>query len=145
MFKRLYVIVLALAALAMTSGCAINKASAQLIGNTDLSKVKTIYVVKHEADKRGTDELIKANLSKRGFTVTGGDPKTPPYTTDAVITYIDKWFWDITMYMLELTITVRDAADIPIATGNSLHTSLSRKSPPDMVDEVVTNILAAKK
>jgi hypothetical protein len=145
MYKRSYAIALALAALVMTSGCAVNQTSAQLIGNTDLSKVKTLYVVKRETDTRGTDEVIKANLAKRGYTVTGGEAKVPPYATDAVITYIDKWFWDITMYMLELTITVRDPGDVPIATGNSLHTSLTRKSPAEMVDEVMTNILAAKK
>jgi hypothetical protein len=60
---------------------------------------------------------------------------------DALVTYKDKWMWDITMYMLELTITIRDPQnDYPLATGNSFHTSLTRKSPTEMVDEVVENI-----
>jgi hypothetical protein len=60
---------------------------------------------------------------------------------DAIVTYVDKWFWDITMYMLELTITLRDPkTDFPLATGNSYHTSMTRKSPEGMVDEVLTNI-----
>jgi len=33
----------------------------------------------------------------------------------------------------------------PIATGNSLHTSLTRKSPEEMVDEVLSNIQSAPK
>lgn len=145
MFTRFFALVFALVALVFSSGCAVNKASAQLIGDSDLSKIKSVYVVKFEADTRATDEVIKANLTKRGYKVTGGPALTPPYATDAVITYVDKWFWDITMYMLELTITVRDARDLPIASGHSLHTSLTRKSPPEMVEEVVTNILNAKK
>jgi hypothetical protein len=49
--------------------------------------------------------------------------------------------WDMTMYMIELTITIRNPANnYPLATGNSYHTSLSRKSPPEMVDEVMANI-----
>jgi hypothetical protein len=45
------------------------------------------------------------------------------------------------MYMLELTVVMRDpATDFPLATGNSLHTSLTRKSPKEMVEEVTTNI-----
>jgi len=49
--------------------------------------------------------------------------------------------WDITMYLLELTVTVRNPSnDFPMAVGNSLHTSLTRKSPEEMVDEVMTNI-----
>jgi hypothetical protein len=60
---------------------------------------------------------------------------------DAIVTYVDKWFWDITMYMLELTITLRDPkTDFPLATGSSYHTSMTRKSPEGMVDEVLTNI-----
>ena len=42
-------------------------------------------------------------------------------------------------------VTVRSPAnDFPLATGNSMHTSLTRKSPEEMTDEVVSNILAAK-
>lgn len=53
--------------------------------------------------------------------------------------------WDITMYMLELTITLRDPVNnTPLAVGNSLHSSLTRKSPEEMVDEVLTNIFNAK-
>jgi hypothetical protein len=46
--------------------------------------------------------------------------------------------------MLELTIVVRDpVSDFPLASGNSLHTSLTRKSPKEMVEEVTTNIFRA--
>ena len=144
MTKRLISLLLLLAAMALTSGCATSRASATLLPGADLSKVKSVYVVKVPNDDRGVGELIQANLAKRGYQAAIGPAQTPPYKTDAVVTYIDKWMWDITMYLLELTITVRDKADFPLATGNSLHTSLVRKAPPEMVDEVVTNILNAK-
>jgi len=41
--------------------------------------------------------------------------------------------------------TVRDKNNFPLATGNSLHTSLTRKSPREMAEEVVGNIVAAKR
>ena len=144
MTRRFLAALLLLLAVGMTSGCAVNRASANLMAGADLSKVKTVYVVMQPKDNRGIDELIKTNLQKRGYQVSGGAAQTPPYKTDAVVTYIDKWMWDITMYLLELTITVRDPSDFPLATGNSLHTSLTRKAPPEMVDEVLTNILNAK-
>lgn len=60
---------------------------------------------------------------------------------DAVVTYVDRWMWDITMYLLELTIMIRDPnTDFPLATGNAMYTSLIRKSPPEMVDEIMGNI-----
>lgn len=144
MTKRLLSLLFVLAVMAVTSGCATNRATASLMPGADLSKVKTMYVVKLANDDRGVGELIQTNLAKRGYQVGIGPEQKPPHTTDAVVTYVDKWMWDITMYLLELTITVRDKADFPLATGNSFHTSLTRKSPPEMVDEVVTNIVTAK-
>lgn len=143
--KRLLSLVFAFVTLASTTGCAVNRATASVMPDADLSKVKSVYVVKVPEDERGIDELIKKNLAKRGYQVQGGAEQKPPYTTDAVVTYVDKWMWDITMYMIELTITVRNAANFPMASGNSLHTSLTRKSPEEMVDEVLTNIHNAKK
>jgi hypothetical protein len=65
----------------------------------------------------------------------------PSYTTDAVITYVDKWMWDITLYLLELMVTVREPAQGQLlAVGNSYHTSLTRLSPQEMTDEVLSNI-----
>jgi hypothetical protein len=47
--------------------------------------------------------------------------------------------------MLELTVQFRNPSNnFPMATGNSFHTSLTRKSPPEMVDEVLTNIFNAQ-
>lgn len=84
---------------------------------------------------------------KDGFTAVAG-PELPQasYQTDSVITYVDRWVWDITLYLLELTVTLRDAAtNFPQAVGNSYHTSLTRKSPEEMVEEVMTNIFNAAK
>lgn len=54
--------------------------------------------------------------------------------------------WDITMYLLELTITLQDPrSSVALATGNSYHTFLTRKSQKEMVDEVVDNILKQRK
>jgi hypothetical protein len=128
--------------LASTNGCA-NHATASLTPGADLSKIKTFYLIPEREDKDNY-LLIKANLEKRGYAVTTGPEMMPPYKSDAVVTYVDKWMWDITMYMLELTITFRDPVkNSPLAVGNSLHTSLTRKSPEEMVDEVLTNIFTA--
>ena len=141
MLKRAIFISLILAVLSSLFGCATNHATATVTPGTDLRAMKTFYVVKLPNDKNNTDQLIKDYLIKKGYTATTGPELTPPYQTDGVVTYIDKWFWDITMYMLELTINVRSPSNnFPVAVGNSLHTSLTRLSPPEMVNEVMTNI-----
>jgi hypothetical protein len=129
--------------LASASGCA-NRATASLTPGADLSKIKSFYLIPGAEDKDNY-LIIKSNLEKRGYAVTTGPEMLPPYSSDAVVTYVDKWMWDITMYMLELTITFRDPINnTPLAVGNSLHASLTRKSADEMVDEVLTNIFNAK-
>ena len=130
-------VMLFLFAVCMT-GCA-NRATAKVDPTADLKSMKSMHVVKIPNETAGIDTLIADDLRRRGYTVTTGTEK--PDSVDAVVTYVDKWMWDITMYLLELTIMIREPkTDFPLATGNSLHASLTRKSPPEMVEEVMGNI-----
>lgn len=143
MLKRFIGLLFVITMLSSTTGCA-NHATAKLTPGSDLGKLKNFYIVQSPEDL-DTSGLIKTNLEKRGFTATTGSENKPSDKHDAVVTYVSKWMWDITMYMLELTINVRDpASDFPMAVGNSLHASLTRKSAEAMVDEVLTNIFGAK-
>lgn len=123
----------------LISGCASNRATATLDPTADLGGVKSIYVKKFGPDGRGINKIIAAKLKSMGYQVDSG--LNAPEDVDVVVTYKDKWWWDITMYMIELTITVREpGTDFPLASGNSMHTSLTRKSPDAMVNEVINNI-----
>ena len=128
------------------SGCS-NVATATLSPGADLSTVKTFYVVHQPRDSHNLHYLIRDRLVKEGYTATAGpESERSKYQVNSVVTYVDRWVWDITLYLLELTVTLRDAVnDFPLAVGNSYHTSLTRKSPEEMVDEVITNILNAGK
>lgn len=129
---------------ALMSGCAVNRATGSVDPSANLASLKTMYVKQIPADDN-TYTLIADKLRSKGITVTTGTG-APTTNVDAVVTYIDKWMWDITMYMLELTITIRDPkSDFPLATGNSFHTSLTRLSPKEMVNEVVENIYKGAK
>jgi hypothetical protein len=136
------VIRLLLAAVAVSvfaSGCAVNRATATVDPSANLDKLRVVQVRKLEGEDGTVQKLIASNLRKRGYEVS--EDAKPPEKVDAVVTYVDKWMWDITMYLFELTVTVREPkSDFPLATGNSLHSSLTRLSPTEMVDEVVGNI-----
>ncbi len=128
----------------LMTGCAVNRATGSVDPSANLSSMKTMYV-KKVADDDNTYALIADKLRTKGVVVTTGSDAAPA-GVDAVVTYIDKWMWDITMYMLELTITIRDPkTDFPLATGNSFHTSLTRLSPKEMVNEVIENIYKGAK
>jgi integrase len=127
------------------TGCAVNEATAARVSDMDLKAIKTIYVVEHADDTHKVAEVIKKNLTNRGYQVSVGKGMSPPYPADAAVTYIDKWMWDLSMYMIELNITFRNpTTDFPALSGNSLHTSLSRKAPEAMVQEVLDNIFKTK-
>ncbi|HEX2966300.1 MAG TPA: hypothetical protein VHO84_10960 [Syntrophorhabdaceae bacterium] len=121
------------------SGCAINRATADRDPSFDPAKIKSLYVVKQPRDGRDINVLIANSLSRMGYKTDTGVAPTPEF--DTIATYEDRWQWDITVYMLELTIVIRDRnSNFPLATGHSMHTSLTRLTPQEMVDEVLSNI-----
>ncbi|MFC1764129.1 hypothetical protein ACFL6U_18900 [Planctomycetota bacterium] len=129
----------------LISGCSINKATAKLTPGENLDKINKIYVVHLTPDKRYVNKLIATKLESMGYEAPTGPKSEIPANVDAIATYRDKWYWDMTNFMMELTITLRDPVDqYPIAEGYSMHTSFTRKSPKEMVDEVVTNIFKQK-
>ena len=132
---------LVICALLVVQGCSVNRATATLAPGADLSGIRKVYVVKEAGDDNSVDELMKTQLTRMGYTATNGPELPLPYKADAVLTYVDKWMWDLSMYMLELTVHVRNPeTNASLAVGNSYHTSLSRKTPEAMVEEVLTNI-----
>ncbi len=139
MKKHIRLLLAAVAISVLASGCAINRATATVDPSANLDKLRVVQVRKTEGEDGTIQKLIAGNLRKRGYEVS--EDAKPPEKVDAVVTYVDKWMWDITMYLIELTVIVRDPkSDFPLASGNSFHTSFTRLSSPEMVDEVVGNI-----
>jgi len=125
---------------ALTSGC-MTQLKSDITPGTDLKALKKIYVVQLPQDERGVGRLIADRLNLMGKRATCGYKASAPEDADAIVTYQDKWMWDITMYMIELNIQVRKPkTEMAMATGHSMRTSLVRKSPPEMVQEVLVDI-----
>ena len=113
--------------------------------NVNLADLKKFYVVKLETDERGIEKVIAKKLNEFGFQATSGKGKTPPEPVDAIVTYVDRWMWDMTMYMLEIRIQLHDPnTDYVFASGQSFRTSLVRKEPEEMIDEVFRDMFAGK-
>lgn len=135
-------IVILVAAIALLAGCAKTVLKSDSDPNIDLSKLNTFYVQKFGPDGRDLHVLVAATLESLGYQATSGTAETPPVPVDAVVTYVDRWMWDITMYMLEITIELRDPETRYVfASGNSYRTSLVRKSKEYMIEEVLRDML----
>ena len=128
---------------ALSIGCVTTSLTSDVDPQADLSLLKSFLVVKLPADNRGIQDLIAKALIKRGKEAAATDVRPDQVDADAVVTYQDKWMWDITMYMLELNIEIRDPrTGYALATGRSFRTSLARKSPEEIVDEVLGEIFS---
>lgn len=122
------------------TGC-ITKLDSQLAPGANLAEVKNLYVVRLEKDERGIEKLIADRLNLMGKSATSGERSAIPANVDAIVTYQDKWMWDLTMYMIELSVQIRaPKTEMALATGHSLRSSLVRKSPPEMVEEVLKDV-----
>lgn len=126
------------------ASCAINRATGTFDPGKDLIKTDVFYVERFAPDRRELNKTIADGINVRGYTATYGPEGEAPDNATVIVTYVDKWMWDITNYMIELTITFRDPeSGAAIGSGNSYHTSLTRLSPEEMIDEVLTNIFKA--
>jgi hypothetical protein len=82
-----------------------------------------VFYVEHQPqDERGLDQVVAMALRKHGLNAVTDVAQT----ADFKVTYIDRWQWDMRMYLIDLRIDVREAdTGVLIATGRSYQTSLS--------------------
>jgi hypothetical protein len=106
--------------------------------DVDLNRFKTFYVTRLSSDERGIEKLIASRLTAMGYESSSGDAPTPPSPVDAIVTYQDRWVWDLTTYMIRLNIQIRDGnTGAVVANGEVMRPSLQRKSPEGMVEETL--------
>jgi len=144
-FSSRFLILLGLGSALLLSGCANVSLSADIDPSANLKTHKSIYVRKLATDDRGIEKLIADYLNSIGKTASFGSEEQPDQSVDAILTYQDRWMWDITMYMLELRIQVRDpGTEYAFATAETYRTSLKRKDPEYMVKEVIDKLFQAE-
>lgn len=132
-------IVIALLA-AFLAGCA--DKSSDVRANAAFSKGEKIYVDQLPKDERGVDSMIVSNLRERGFQAKSGPAGEVGAQANYVLSYEDRWMWDMTMYMTRLTIQIRDRSGALLASAESYRPSLQRKPAEVMVDETLDEIFS---
>ena len=130
----------AILALCMVVAACANMKSSRAPG-TDLSSLHTFYVHQLPADDNQIGKMISDELNTMGYKSTYGMGADPPGPVDAIVTYEDKWMWDMSMYLIRLSVQVREGESRTIlASAEDYRPSLERKSPQDMVKEVVSEL-----
>ena len=144
LLSRLFIIP-ALVALAWSQTACVHDATRQLspsYSTTKINSLHSFYVRQHGQDDHNLAGTIAAQLRQMGYTASHGTSRKAPQRVDAVVTYTDRWMWDITMYMLSLDMQLRDpATDVTLASAKVVRTSLVRKSEPEMARETLIKLL----
>ena len=105
----------------------------------EMSRYRSYYIV--QTEKGDVATAIEKQLAARGFSVTTGPDSSAPVAADCKVISRDKWVWDMTMYLLEVKIEMVDArTGSMVASGRCYRTSMARKSPEEMVKEVLDRI-----
>ena len=85
---------------------------------------------------------ITDEVALLGFDVSKGKKEKAPKDSKVILSYTDKWYWDMSMYMLSLEIIVRDKeTNDYIAESFVERTSLIRKNTKEMAREALSEII----
>jgi len=143
--KKIYKIKIIFIMVCLLSSCSKVVLKSEADSETDLSTIKTFYVKTFASDKFKVDKKIASTLNNLGFKATYGSADKPVEPVDAIITYEDRWMWDISMYMLEIDIKLHEPeTNFIFASGRSFRTSLARKSAEYMIEEVFRDLFENK-
>jgi len=127
-------------------GCSYKHLYGETMQGADLGTRHRIYVVRHAKDQRQIDSMIASRLKRAGFEATSGMGMSGvPAAVDAIVSYEDHWQWDMSNYLIVLRIDFRDPKTQELlASGQSYRTSLDRKPPEFMIDEIITTMFAGR-
>src|SRR3954469_16362961 len=105
---------------------------------TSITDKREFYVERHPDEEWGFHQILADEIALLGYKASAGEAGKQPRTADAIVTYNDKWWWDLSPYMLELNVRVLDAKSRSlIVKTRDYRTSLARRSPKTMAREAV--------
>jgi len=124
-------------------GC--SELTTRVATSVDLSRFEKIYVEHRLTDGRGVDQAIVSGLRHLGYDATFGPPIMMPRETDLVIRYEDEWNFDLTTYMISISIEVRGAKqDKLLAEAHYYRPSITGDKPSDLIDRILAKLFKAK-
>jgi len=140
--NRLSSILAVLTLLVSTASCATDL-SARAVPDANLGKDLSYFVVKQPKDNGGINVSICEQLNDWGRSTTTGTAEGVPEELNVLVTYEDKWYWDINMYLLSLDISFRDpTTEEEIAGGYSMATSFVRRNGGEHARLILPEVFA---
>lgn len=79
------------------------------------------YVAGHDQDQRNLHEIVARAMAARGLQVSAGPSAQRPASARFVVTYEDRWNWDMRMYLKKIVIRVHDAQTGALLGESEMH------------------------
>ncbi|UTW44149.1 hypothetical protein KFE80_06950 [bacterium SCSIO 12696] len=137
LFTKFFMLVAFLA----VSGCISNQNSYKF-PDAKFDANSKIFVVKNPDDKKDLSEILAESFRARGFSVELGSIQGVPEYSDVLVEYDVQWWWDVGWYITDFQVTLLDLhSDNLLLYASSNRSSLARKSPRYVVDEVVAKVM----
>src|SRR5687767_2913989 len=67
-----------------------------------IKSARSAYVVKPSDSSRDVEVFLKDALSKKGLQAHQGSMSAKPASADIYVTFVDRWHWDMAMYLRTL-------------------------------------------
>lgn len=101
------------------------------------------YIVFNETDERGLHELLRQEFAAYRPDVSSGFADRMPADIEYRVEYDAQWQWDITWYLLVLTVRIYEPdTGLMVASASSTRTSGARIAPDKMVAEALAELFS---
>ena len=90
------------------AGCSSVVESKHYSRRVPLESMKSAYIVHDPGSTYGCANAAEEALTKRGLTVTSGLIKDKPADADFYVEVVDRWQWDVAMFLASLNIRFLD-------------------------------------
>ena len=109
-----------------------------------IKSARSAYVVKPDDSSRDIEIFLKDSLATKGLNSKTGSISSKPSSADIYVTYLDRWHWDMTMYLRTLDISViNNRNGEEVATGKYRNSALhGYPDPKKTCEELVDKIFA---
>ena len=132
-----------LLAVALLANCSSVDTRRTWLAKADLGQFRHIYVESASNDSAQLDVLLAAELKRLGYDAASGVRTMRPLNTELVISYDSRWEWDFRQYLIEISVTVRNArSEQMVASGREFHPGVTNKTPEAMVRDVLAPLFA---
>jgi len=125
----------------LLTSCVAVDVGGYIVPGEELNRAGKYYIAFSKDDQRALHESLREQISAKGLSVTSGFEDRMPQDTNYLVEYGTQWQWDVTWYLLNFSVRIYEPETrLLIASAHSLRTSLGRKTPDEIVAEVLNEM-----